>query len=205
VSEKPAFACLKPAGLCTCQGLTPLGNKRHVLILQHPQEQDVTLGTACIAQGILSNVTVRIGLSWPNLDKALGRGVQPKRWGVLYLGARPDQKFTEPLTAVNRKGEPLPDQGAVLRNLDGIVVLDGTWSQAKALWWRNAWLLKLQRLVLAPAAPSRYGKLRKEPRRDSLSTLEAAALCLTTLENQPDLFTRAMVPFEEMLKRHRPA
>lgn len=204
MSEKPDFVCRKPEGACTCSGLTPLGNKRQVLILQHPQEQDVTLGTACIAHGILSNVTVRVGLSWPNLDRALGRGVQPKRWGVLYLGPRPDQTFSEPLTAVNRKGDPLPDQRAVLGNIDGIVLLDGTWSQAKALWWRNAWLLKLQRLVLAPPTPSRYGKLRKEPRRDSLSTLEAAALCLATLEGRPELFQQAMVPFEEMLKKHRP-
>ena len=48
-------------------------------------------------------------------------------------------------------------------------MLDGTWSQAKALWWRNAWMLKCQRVILGPAQPSRYGKLRKEPRGDGLS------------------------------------
>jgi DTW domain-containing protein YfiP len=203
VGDPAAFVCRKPDGACTCTGLVPVGNKRQVLILQHPQEQDVTLGTACIAHGILSNVIVKVGLSWPNLDRALGRGVQPKRWGVLYLGARPEQKFTVPLTAVSRKGEPLPDQRAALANLDGIVLLDGTWSQAKALWWRNPWLLKLQRLVLAPTLPSRYGKLRKEPRRDSLSTLEAAALALSHLEGKPELFSQALVPFEALIARHK--
>jgi len=53
------------------------------------------------------------------------------------------------------------------------VLLDGTWSQAKALWWRNAWMLKCQRVILGPSRPSRYGQLRREPRRDGLSTIEA--------------------------------
>jgi type I site-specific restriction-modification system R (restriction) subunit len=48
------------------------------------------------------------------------------------------------------------------------VLLDGTWSQAKALWWRNAWMLKCQRVILGPKRPSAYGKLRKEPRQDGL-------------------------------------
>ena len=59
------------------------------------------------------------------------------------------------------------------------MLLDGTWSQAKALWWRNAWMLKCQRVILGPAQPSRYGKLRKEPRGDGLSTIEAAAMLLS--------------------------
>jgi DTW domain-containing protein YfiP len=68
-----------------------------------------------------------------------------------------------------------------MARLRGIVVLDGTWSQAKSLWWRNAWLLKLPRLLIAPTQPSIYGRLRKEPRRSYVSTLEAAALALEAL------------------------
>ncbi len=65
--------------------------------------------------------------------------------------------------------------------LDGIVALDGTWAQAKTMWWRNAWLLKLKRLVLHPSRPSLYGKLRKEPRRECLSTIESVAEALEAL------------------------
>ena len=73
-----------------------------------------------------------------------------------------------------RDGSRLPGADRVLRGLEGIVLLDGTWSQAKTLWWRNPWLLKLQRLVLNPPAPARLGRLRREPRPEALSTLEAA-------------------------------
>src|SRR4029077_11906568 len=72
--------------------------------------------------------------------------------------------------------------GAVLAGLRGIVVLDGTWSQAKTLWWRNPWLLKLHRVVLDPPLPARLRKLRREPRRDALWTSEASAMSLRHLE-----------------------
>jgi len=42
-----------------------------------------------------------------------------------------------------------PFRGA---GLEGIVALDGTWAQAKTMWWRNAWLLKLKRSGASPVA-----------------------------------------------------
>jgi hypothetical protein len=104
--------------------------------------------------------------------------------------ARPPEHLTEPLNrreivALDRAGNPLPDADRVVRSLDGIVLLDGTWSQAKTLWWRNPWLLKLQRLVLNPPEPARLGLLRREPRREALSTLEAAAMVLRHVEAGP--------------------
>lgn len=42
-------------------------------------------------------------------------------------------------------------------------------------------MLKLNRLLLKPLKPSLYGKLRREPRKDCLSTLEAAAETLEFL------------------------
>jgi DTW domain-containing protein YfiP len=98
-----------------------------------------------------------------------------------------------------------PDQEDVLKEIQGIVVLDGTWSQAKALWWRNAWLLKSRRILLAPPRPSRYGKLRREPRRDSLATIEAVALVLARLEGRPEIALTLNRSFERMLERYRAA
>ena len=200
---KTAIRCRKPEGRCVCGEIAPLTLRHQLLILQHPQEQDAALGTACVTQALFANATFRIGLSWPNLGKALGRPADPKKWGVLYLGAKAEADLKAPLTVVDRQGEPLPEQRALLADLEGIVVLDGSWSQAKALWWRNAWLLKLRRLVLQPQAPSRYGKLRREPRRESLSTLEAAALALSVVERNPDVFARGVAAMDQMLARYR--
>jgi DTW domain-containing protein len=177
-------------------------NRIHVLILQHPQEQDKSLGTARLLVERLKNAQLRIGLSWPSLAAALGRAADPHRWAVLYLGsARPAELAPgRAVVALDRKGMPLPDQAAALTGLAGIVLLDGTWSEAKTLWWRNPWLLKLQRVVLAPSAPARYGRLRREPRRDSLSTLEAAALLLHHLDPQPEIAAALEAAIDQLMR-----
>ncbi len=194
--------CLKSSTLCQCAEIEPVANRVFLLILQHPQEQDRELGTARLALSHLVSGKLAVGLSWPNLAAAVGRAVDPKKWAVLYLGsakAIPERA----ITVLDRKGVPLPDQETGLADLDGIIVLDGTWSQAKALWWRNAWLLKLRRIVLDIGRPSRYGRLRKEPRRDSVSTLEAAGFLLSALDRNPDLNLAMGRSMERLLSRYR--
>jgi DTW domain-containing protein YfiP len=200
--------CHKPLPLCICGSITPIENKISLLILQHPQEQDRALGTARLTALHFKNAVLKIGLSWPSLSKALGRPVHdPSRWAVLYLGSAKvaDLNTDRDVVAINRKGEVEDNQRAILKDIEGIVLLDGTWSQAKALWWRNAWMLKCQRIILGPAKPSAYGKLRREPRRDGLSTIEAAAMLLAALEKRPDIEATLNASFERMLVKYREA
>jgi len=182
-------------------------NRIHVVILRHPQEQDALLGTAQIAHQQLKNSVLKTGLSWPSLKRLLDREVDPKRWAVLFLGTGAKRPATgkpgtaPPLTLVDRNGQPLPDQAECLARLEGIILLDGSWAQAKALWWRNAWMLKCRRLILSPPFRSAYGKLRKEPKREALSTIEAAAFTLSTLENNSGLYEQILTPFRTMLEK----
>jgi DTW domain-containing protein len=198
--------CLKARALCICDSVAPLENRLSLLILQHPQEQDRALGTARLAIQHFHDAILRIGLSWPSLAKALGRPVaDPSRWAVLYLGSAKvaDLGTEADVVALTRKGEIAERQRAVLDRLEGVIVLDGTWSQAKALWWRNPWMLKCQRVILGPRRPSRYGALRREPRRDGLSTIEAAAMLIARLEKRPDIEATLNASFERMLARYR--
>jgi DTW domain-containing protein len=198
--------CGKPMPLCICDSVTPLENRISLLILQHPQEQDRALGTARLTARHFPNAVVRIGLSWPSLSKALGLPVHdPSRWAVLYLGSAKveDLNTDAEIVAINRKGEMEEGQSAILNSIEGVVLLDGTWSQAKALWWRNAWMLKCQRVILGPKNPSRYGQLRKEPRRDGLSTIEAAGMLIGALERRPDITATLDASFGRMLARYR--
>lgn len=198
--------CQKPMPLCICDSVTPIENELSLLILQHPQEQDRALGTARLLAKHFADGTVRVGLSWPSLSKALGRPVEnASHWAVLYLGsARAAELDVDgEIVALNRKGEVAENQRAILGKLEGVVLLDGTWSQAKALWWRNPWMLKCQRVILNPAHPSRYGRLRREPRKDGLSTIEAAATLLAGLERRPDIAETLNASFERLLTRYR--
>jgi DTW domain-containing protein YfiP len=193
--------------LCVCESIEPVENRVELLILQHPQEQDRALGTARLAALQLKNATLKIGLSWPSLSKALGRNVDPQNWAILYLGSvkLSDLETDRDLVAVDRKGALEEGQRGILKNIEGVVLLDGTWSQAKALWWRNAWMLKCQRIILGPKRPSLYGKLRKEPRADGLSTIEAAGMTLSRLEGRPEIETRLNATFQRLLGRYREA
>src|SRR3954451_10681522 len=200
--------CHKPLPLCICDSITPIDNRISLLILQHPQEQDRALGTARLTALHFKNAVLKIGLSWPSLSKALGRPVHdPSRWAVLYLGSAKvaDLETDRDIVAINRKGEVEEHQRGILGDIEGIVLLDGTWSQAKALWWRNAWMLKCQRVILNPAKPSAYGKLRREPRRDGLATIEAAGMLLAGLEKRPDIAAALNSAFDRMLAKYREA
>jgi DTW domain-containing protein YfiP len=193
--------CGKPESICVCDKIAPLENHHDVLILQHPQEQDVALGSVPLLLLGLARADRAIGLSWPSLAGALGREADPKRWAVMYPGSlKQPVRQKAPIVLLEKSGAP-----AESLDIDGIVVLDGTWSQAKALWWRNAWLLKLKRLLVFPNEPSIYGRVRKEPRREYVSTLEAVALALDGLGEDPAIGKELRRLFRTMVQRARDA
>jgi len=197
--------CRKPKALCVCEGIARIDNKVSLLILQHPQEQDRELGTARLTALHFKDALIKIGLSWPSLTKILGRSTDPQRWAILYLGSvKADAVLPgRDIVVVSKNGNPVDHQDQALREIDGIILLDGTWSQAKALWWRNGWMLKCKRVVLGPKRPSRYGRLRREPRKDGLSTIEAAGMLLARLERKPEIESTLNASFERLLARYR--
>ena len=109
------------------------------------------------------------------------------------------------MIALDDRAEPAQAQEAILRGLDGVVVLDGTWKEAKTLWWRNPWLLKLHRLVLNPPRKSRYGRIRREPRLEALSTIEAVGLLMKHLDGGPEAEARLLGALDRLIAEARPS
>ncbi len=196
VTSDSCSTCRRPLVACVCDRIALYPTARRVLILQHPQEQDALLGTAQLLVASLPNAKLIIGLSWANLAHALGEEeVDLRRWAVLF----PDREAAGEQVA-NRVGTLLDPKA-----LEGIVVLDGTWSKAKTLWWRNPWLAKLNRMTLKPAKPSIYGRLRAEPRRDYVSTLESVAAALTLCGESPEVEVGLCRVFRTLVQRVRDA
>ena len=209
MSQSLCERCQKPSDLCVCDKIRTYSTRTHVLILQHPQEPDKDLGSARIAHLSLPNSTLKIGLSWRNLSAALGREAHPSRWAVLYLGSGikggekrkgADKSQSPSLHFVTKQGAPIP---AMDQEIEGIVILDGTWSQAKTLWWRNAWLLKLKRAILTPSRKSLYRELRREPRSECLSTIESISESLEALGEEAAVGNGLRDVFGELLDRQR--
>jgi DTW domain-containing protein len=203
-------ACGKPDAICVCDRIEPTPTRTRVLILQHPQEPDVALGTARLLALSLPSSALKVGLSWASLEAALEGVVDPARidrgrWAAVFTAKLPAGK--EPPSLAKGEVRVLDRHGETVSkpSLDGIVVLDGTWSQAKTLWWRNPWLLKLGRVVLRPKEPSIYGRLRKPPRPEWISTLEAVAEVLPALGEPPEVREQLRRTMRTMVQRARDA
>ncbi|MDP2323929.1 MAG: tRNA-uridine aminocarboxypropyltransferase [Gammaproteobacteria bacterium] len=205
VETLPCARCGKPPGVCVCDRVEPVTTRLKVVILQHPQEDDALLGTAKLIELTLPKAEIRVGLSWASLDHALGtKKLERDRWAVLAAA-----KLPKPIPEAERSNPVLVmDRNGRLRDLkrhglDGIIVLDGTWSQAKTLWWRNAWLLKLPLIVLTPREASMYGRLRKAPRKQWVSTLEAIGDVLPALGEPEEVRSNLRRLLRTLLQRAR--
>lgn len=204
--EEICGRCGKIKPLCFCESLGVFSNQRPVLILQHPQEPDKHLGSARLAHLILKNSILKTCLSTPSLSAALGREENPDSWIVLHLGSQ--AKFQEAAKSKERSGILFFDKkneavSMPPSSVRGLVILDGTWSQAKTLWWRNPWLLKLKRAVLLPRESSMYGKLRREPRRECLSTIESIAAALDAVGEEKEIGSELRSAFRKLLQKYR--
>lgn len=184
--------CLRPQVQCVCGKITSFENTTRILVLQHPQEQYKLLNSAMLSHLALKNSALRIGLSWRNLNQALGPEgeTDPKEWGVLYLRGIIDPSRLIELFDT-RQCRLLP----IKTKFKGIVVLDGSWRQAKSMWWRNPWLLKLSRITLNPNHKSLRGQAKKE----GLATIEAIALALDCLGENTEIGAGLREQYEKLI------
>lgn len=130
-------------------------------------------------------------LSLPNSE--LHRGVD------FAAHARVRALAAEEGTALLFPGEGAVDPGALsARPPRTLIIVDGTWSQARKVVSRNPFLQALPRIGLSPAQPSNY-RIRKEPAAHCVSTIEAVALVLGALEGDPERFRPLLHAFDRMV------
>jgi DTW domain-containing protein YfiP len=174
--------CARPPRVCVCVLLPDLAPAARVLVLQHPKERRVAIGTARMAARCLRGASVVVGTrldDHPAIARALS---DPGRRPILlWPGA----------DAVDLDLAP-PDGPITL------LVVDGTWHTARTLLRLNPRVAALPRYAIAPAAPSEY-RIRREPRAECLSTIEALAAALGVLERDPERYRAMLVPFRAMV------
>ena len=174
--------CRRPARVCYCAHLSTIETATRVVLLQHPRERDVAIGTARMATLCLPNSELHVGVDWqcsPELTRALSDPARPA--ALLYPG--------EGAIDVTEH----PPEGPIT-----LVVVDGTWWQARKLVRQNPRIAALPRYAFVPAAPSEY-RIRREPKDTYVSTIEALAHVLGVLEKDPLRFEALLHPFRAMI------
>jgi DTW domain-containing protein YfiP len=168
--------------MCYCALLPRIDTTTRVVILQHRRERDMPIGTARMASLCLPKAELHVGVDWTDhapLQRALGDPERPPV--LLYPGPNARDILCE------------PPQGPVT-----LVVVDGTWAQARSVVRDNPILNTLPRYAFAAPEPSRY-RIRKEPQVEYCSTIEALVHVLGVLEGDAEKFRALLVPFEAMI------
>lgn len=178
--------CGRPVVACYCAHVTVIPTRTRVVVLQHPRERHKAIGTARIAALCLPSAEIVVGVDFANDRHARTLLNNPDAPAVLLYPA-----------ADARDLRTDPPKGPVT-----LVVLDGTWHHAKTLLRENPWLQALPKVAFAPDKPSEY-RIRREPREDYVSTIEALVQTLGVLEGEapdaPSRFDALMVPFRAMV------
>ena len=86
---------------------------------------------------------------------------------------------------------PVTDEGY------NILVIDGTWNQAKSMYANSPELQSLTKVEIDCGQPSTY-VIRTQPLEGCLSTVETAALALSHVENNPSIYSILMKPLDAL-------
>ncbi len=135
--------------------------KTRFVVLRHWKERHKTSNTARLAALAMPNLSL-VDYGGPGPGAQFDPSVIPPGAWLLY----PDQVATRP--------DPPPGT---------VVVLDGTWAQARRMSQRHAVLRGLPKLSL-PSPPPGRKRFRYGPTPEGMNTLEAIARAVALLEGE---------------------
>ena len=170
--------CGRPERVCVCSAFPPepFPIDTTVHIMQHPREQDFRLLTTV-----------------PLLAECL-----PKDKCIIYRGKRfSPTKFPTLHDICNLEDTivlyPSPDAVSIEdylaeapRTNINMVVLDGTWREAKSIYFNNKFLHKLRKVKLCGSFGKSAFVIRTQPNNNSVSTSEAVAIAVGKLEGRAE-------------------
>lgn len=175
------YRCLRPQRLCYCATLPVVPTRTDVVVLQHPHERTHPFGTARLVGLCLPRARVHVAYAGAADVLRCEPDVPPD---TVVLWPRPDAPLVEDLREHERPST--------------LLAIDGTWAHAKRLYADNPWLSRLRHVRIDPAEPSRY-RIRREPRADYVSTLEAIVAALRAFEPDNHRLGELVDAFDRMI------
>lgn len=178
----------RPLPVCYCGDIVsePIPIHNHLIVLQDPKEVKRCLRTTKILE-----------LSLPATHFHLYRG---KRFGknkfseLHELLSRPELETLLVWPSAGAESvHTLPTLSQAQPNGYNIILLDGTWPQARAIYNCNKFLQEMRCIKLDNTNRSKY-VIRTQPTDDCLSTVEAAGLVLSHLEGMSTIMDHLTRP-----------
>jgi DTW domain-containing protein YfiP len=170
--------------VCLCASLVEVSTRTRIVILQHPRESGVPIGTARLAE-----------LAFPNSERHVG---------VDFAGSARVNALMGASEATPILLYPGPDARDLSRGAPAgpvtLFVIDGTWWQSAKLLKKNPALARLPRYALSPRTPSRY-RIRREPAPHCVSTIEAIVDAILALEGAESDARVALAPFDTLVEQ----
>ncbi|MCL1101008.1 tRNA-uridine aminocarboxypropyltransferase [Shewanella saliphila] len=170
MKRKYCTTCQYPQSACICHAVKPTTTVTDIIIMQHPSEVEHAKNTVKLLKLALPQTQIYVGETAADFAELQG-----------YLAAQ-----TRPVFIVYPNEHSQAASQVEADNKAIIVLIDGTWRKAYRMLQLNPWLLNYPSLHLECDDESQY-VIRKAKRSDSLSTLEAAAYTLASLEPGADI------------------
>lgn len=185
--------CRRPATTCWCSYLP--AERLHVdttiYVLQHPYEETRNLQT-----GLMLTLALQDGCC----HTFKGKRFPIKRFPML------ESVVSQPNTLLMWPGPEAEDLKSFLASQHRhgttdvkytLIILDGTWHQARSLYNQNSFLHSLKQVQLSDTGLSKY-VIRTQPNNSCLSTVETVALAISQLENRPEVYQALIRPLQAL-------
>ncbi|XP_075457270.1 tRNA-uridine aminocarboxypropyltransferase 2 [Ascaphus truei] len=180
--------CSRPQKVCLCPFLPahPLHVSTCLYIVQHPAEESRVLRTVPLLAACLPQDKCKV---------LIGR-----RFG--------EDRYPELASVCRNPGTLILYPGAEAENLEDVslaavqypyslIIIDGTWSQAKDIFYKNN-LFRLPRQVQLKTTISSQYVIRTQPTNTCLSTLECAAIALSIMEKNVGIQETILRPLQAL-------
>jgi len=170
--------CERPLKTCLCDVMVTMGCPYRIVILQDVKEAKHALSSAPLLEKSIEGA-----------DRFVGEHFDPHE----IFGSA----WREETLLVFPSDGALTTEQVVSINFKNIILLDGTWRKVTRLMHLNPWLSELRCMAIQPDMASQY-KIRKSPRDDGLSTIEAAVAALNALSPEQD-YSAILPAFYKMI------
>ncbi|MEH6452332.1 MAG: tRNA-uridine aminocarboxypropyltransferase [Psychromonas sp.] len=171
--------CFKAISACICKTIQSIDNQHFLHVLQDPSEEKKAIGTARILDLSLQRSKTTVGEYFDPANFILDNS---------YLVFPSEQAIPASELA----------QRTQIDSNSQFILLDGSWKKAYKLLMSNPFLQALPKVAIDVDKKSAY-RIRKSPREDGLSTVEAGYYLLAQLENDYAKFKPLLKSFEYMI------